>query len=80
MSEHIDVRRKIKDIATIDRFEKLISAAAITDKDRQLMRMWYIEDQDFNFIGDCLGYSESGAKRRHSRILKKIAALPPEYF
>ena len=75
MSDHIDTRRKVKRIATISSFNELIEQIVLTEEDKQMMRMHYIEGKDFRYIGDMLGYSESTIKKRHKRALQKLSKI-----
>lgn len=72
MSEHIDTRRKIQDISSVKTFEELLENCILTDEDKMLMRLHYLNGKDFRFIGDSLGFSESTIKRRHKKILQKL--------
>lgn len=72
MSEHIDTRRKIQDISSVKTFEELLENCVLTDEDKMLMRLHYLNGKDFRFIGDSLGFSESTIKRRHKKILQKL--------
>lgn len=72
MSEHIDTRRKIQDISSVKTFEELLENCILTDEDKMLMRLHYLNGKDFRFIGDLLGFSESTIKRRHKKILQKL--------
>ena len=75
MTDHIDTRRKIKGIAKIESFNELIEMAVLTDADKQMLRMHYIDGRDFRFIGDELGYSESTIKKRHKKALQKLSKI-----
>ena len=75
MSEHIDTRKKIKDIADVSSFRKLINSAMLTSEDKHILELHYIAGFDFRLIGDALGYSESTIKRRHKKALAKIAKI-----
>lgn len=72
MSEHIDTRRKIQDISSVKTFEELLENCILTDEDKMLMRLHYLNGKDFRFIGDSLGFLESTIKRRHKKILQKL--------
>ena len=72
MSEHIDTRSKIQDISSVKTFEELLENCILTDEDKMLMRLHYLNGKDFRFIGDSLGFSESTIKRRHKKILQKL--------
>lgn len=75
MSEHIDTRNKLKGIASISSFNSLINSTTLSATDRQILVLHYIDEKDFSYIGDMLGYSESTIKRRHKKALVKISKL-----
>lgn len=75
MSEHIDTRKKLKGIADISSFTTLINSSTLSDNDKKILYLHYIDEKDFRFIGDMLGYSESTIKRRHKKALIKISKL-----
>lgn len=75
MSEHIDTRKKIKEIADLSSFYSLIDNAVLSDTDKQILELHYIKEKDFRYIGDILGYSESTIKKRHKKILAKLSRL-----
>ena len=45
------------------------------EEDKTIMRLHYLDDKNFAFIADYLGYSESWIKKRHLRILRKVTKL-----
>lgn len=65
-------QHNLKEIPDIKTFEELIEQLTISEEDKTLMRLHYIEDKNFAYIADVLGYSESWVKRKHLRILKKL--------
>lgn len=65
-------QHNLKEIPDIKTFEELIEQLTISEEDKLLMRLHYIEDKNFAYIADVLGYSESWVKRKHLRILKKL--------
>lgn len=69
------VQRKLKAIPSVNSFEDLLSALAISELDKQILRMHYIEEKDFQLIADTLGYSESWVRKRHYRALTKVRKL-----
>lgn len=75
MTEHIKTRAKVQEIPSVITFNALLDSCTISSKEKELMRMHYIEDKDFRYIGDMLGYSEITMKRWHHKILKKIGKL-----
>lgn len=74
-SEHIKTRQKIQDIAEIASFNELLDACTLTDEDKELMRMHYLQGKDFRYIGDMLGFAESTVKKRHRKALQKLSRI-----
>lgn len=72
MSEHIETRRKLKDIYSVQNFEDLLESCILTEEDKIILRLHYLKGKDFRFIADELGYSESTVKRHHKKILSKL--------
>ena len=75
MTKHIETRKKVRSIADMSSFNNLIDSLTISDSDKQLLVLHYIQGKDFRYIGDMLGYSESTIKRKHKRILNKISKI-----
>ena len=75
MSEHIDTRKKLRGIASVSSFYSLINSATLSQTDKQLLILHYIDGKDFRFIGDTLGYSESTIKKKHRKILAKLSKV-----
>lgn len=71
-SKHIETRNKVKDIAEIKTFNDLLDTCVLTDEDKELLRLHYLQEKDFRYIGDILGYSESTIKKRHKKALQKL--------
>jgi RNA polymerase sigma factor (sigma-70 family) len=44
----------------------------LSDSDKSILRLHYLEDKDFRYIGDTLGLAEQTVKIRHRNALKKI--------
>lgn len=74
-SEHIKTRQKIQDIAEISSFNELLDACTLTDEDKELLRMHYLQGKDFRYIGDMLGFAESTVKKRHRKALQKLGKI-----
>lgn len=71
-SEHVKTRNKIKEIASITTFNELIDACTLTEEDKELLRLHYLQGKDFKYIGDKLGFAESTVKKRHRKALQKL--------
>ena len=70
--EHIATRRKLRNVALCKDFELLLSMCTLSDTDKTILRMHYLKDQDFRYIGDALGLAEQTVKIRHRNAPKKI--------
>lgn len=69
---HIETRRYLRRIANVAAFNEVINAVILSEQEKRLMQLHYIDKQDFRFIGDKLGLSESSVKRKHREILRTI--------
>lgn len=69
------VQRSLKSISEIRVFEDLLQQTTLSDLDKTILRLHYLQDKDFSFIADELGYSESGIRKRHLKALKKLANI-----
>ena len=75
MGYNKNIQHAIEDIPNIHTFEELIDNLMISEEDKTIMRLHYLDDKNFAFIADYLGYSESWIKKRHLRILRKVTKL-----
>lgn len=75
MSYNVSMQRALKDIPTIAVFEDILKASTLNELDKEIFRLHYLEEKDFAFIADKLGYSESGIRKRHTKALKKLSKI-----
>lgn len=75
MTEHMTIKRKVKSIDRKSTFNSILEDSMLDEKEKQMMKMHYIEGKSFDFIGDTLGYSKAGILKMHNRVLKKIERL-----
>ncbi len=68
-------RRQVTDMEDIEEYHRLMARVKLTPIERQVCDLKYLEGQNLAFIGDKLGYSESGIKSIHKRALRKIAKM-----
>lgn len=54
MSDHIEIRRRLHGIASVAEFERLLNSRILTDIDKKILRMHYIEGKPLSYIGDIL--------------------------
>lgn len=75
MTDHIKTRKKLQSIPTKLEFNALLDSIVLSDKEKRMMQLYYVERKDFDYIADELGYTKSGILRMHKRVLKRIEAL-----
>lgn len=75
MTNHMKIKNKVKQINSKTTFNEILEDSMLSDKEKEMMRMYYIEQKDFDFIADTLGYSKAGILKMHNRILNKIETL-----
>lgn len=73
MTRHIETKHKIQEISLVSDFENLLSLCTLSEEDKKIIRLHYIEGKDFRYIGDNLGYSERTIKAKHKKALCKIS-------
>lgn len=75
MSVNIETRKRLKDIPSIVTFDALLEQSTLSDLDKEILRLHYLKEKDFRYIGDTLGYAEVTIKKRHLKALSKIQSL-----
>ena len=75
MTEHMETKKKVKRINKKSTFNSILEDSMLDEKEKQMMRMHYIDGKSFDFIADTLGYSTAGILKMHNRVLHKIEEL-----
>ena len=75
MSDHIETRKKLKEIPTISGFDALLDQSTLSDLDKDILRLHYLKHKDFRFISEFFGYAEVTIKKRHTKALSKLRKL-----
>lgn len=75
MTKHIEIKHKVQSINRKTDFNNLLEESMLNENEKQMMKMYYIENKSFSYISDVLGYSEQGIAKMHKRILKKLESL-----
>lgn len=75
MSEHIETRNKLKSIYAVTTFEELLNQCTLNDTDKEILRLHYLQEKDYRYIGDMLGYSSETIRKRHKKALKKLGMM-----
>lgn len=72
MTNHIEACRKLQQICEVEEFEQILKQCILTEDERTILRLHYLEGKNLAYIGDVLGWSESTVKAKHRKILKKL--------
>ena len=75
MSEHIETKKRLKEIPNISTFDGLLDQSTLDDTDKTILRLHYLKHRDFRFIGETLGFAEVTIKKRHRKALSKLTKL-----
>lgn len=75
MTEHMVTKKRVKKINKKSTFNSILEESMLDEKEKQMMRMYYMEGKSFDFIADTLGYSKAGILKMHKRVLSKIEEL-----
>lgn len=68
-------RRKLKEICTVREMDDLMNAAVLSDEEKDIIKMHYINQKSLTYIADELGISESALKKKHRKLLRKIGKV-----
>lgn len=74
-TDYIKVKHKVKDIPDKRSFNGLLEASTLSEEDKEIIRMHYLQDKDFSYIADVLGYTESNVKVKHKKAIMKLGKL-----
>ena len=69
---HIAIKNRLKHISSVEDFRQMLNGVMLSDADKQMLEMIYIKGNDFRYIADSLGFSESTIKRRHKQAIAKL--------
>lgn len=68
-------RRKVQQVGDFSSLQALLDKSTLSCTDKEIVILHYVQEKNFSYIGDLLGYSESGIKKRHKKILLKLGQL-----
>ena len=74
-SKNANTRRKLKHMARVEEFENILSKTMLSDEDKAILRMYYIDEKQMSYIADILGLSEVTVKKKYRKALLKIGEL-----
>lgn len=65
-------KHALLNIKTIEEYNNFMDSKKLSDEQRQIAYMVFVNGYDYRYIGDMLGYSERTIKSKVSKILEKI--------
>ena len=68
-------RQQLEDIPSIERYLTLMERAKLTDNERKVCDMHYLQGWRLIDIGEELGFCERQIRRFHQKALKKLTAI-----
>lgn len=74
MTKHIETKHKIQKCKKTE-FNEMLDEAMLSENERSMMHMYYVEKKSLDYIADMLGYSKAGILKMHKRTLEKIESL-----
>lgn len=66
------VRDKLKSISTYKTFYQILDGVILSEEEKKILEMFYLENKSFDFIADEIGISRATISRRHKKILDKL--------
>ena len=75
MTQHLQTKKYLREIPRLSDFEAILEESTLSDIDKDILRLHYLKQKNFAYIGDALGFSEETIEERHKRALKKITQL-----
>ena len=75
MSSHLDIKHKVKQIKRRSTFNEIIEDCMLSEKEKQMLKLYYLENKTLDYIADELGYSKAGIIKMHKRSLQKLETL-----
>ena len=72
MTDHIETRKKLKNIPLKSQFATITKKYTLSNVENEVLNYWYIDHLTFYEIADRLNVSERTARRYHANALRKI--------
>lgn len=71
-SERKAKKHALLNISNIEEYNNFMDSKKLSNEQRQIADMVFVNGYDYRYIGDKLGYSERTIKSKVSKILEKI--------
>lgn len=75
MTEHVATKHKLRDTPLKSDLAALFERCNLSDTERKLMEMYYLQHKDMRFVADSIGCTEKTAIRWHGKALRKISKM-----
>lgn len=72
MTTHIEMRKRLREISSREEFMQLLDSRVLSDEERRILMMHYLERKPLGYIADELGFSERTVKRYHHNALSRF--------
>lgn len=74
MTEHIRRKHILEEMSKAE-IEAKLDEIVLSEEERELMTLLYLKRKPLGYIADIMGFSESGLKKMHCRIIKRMTNL-----
>ena len=73
--QHMNTKHMLKEIVLKSDFNSILDMCILSDTEKTIMKLHYVEKKPFDYISDILGYSLSTIKAKHRKVLKRISKM-----
>ena len=74
MTDHM-VRKHVLERMSRAEIEAVINSLVLSEDERKVIELIYLKRKPIGYIADITGYSESGIKKIHCRVIKRMDNL-----
>lgn len=74
MTAHMNCKHALENMSKAD-IKGVLESVVLSEDERAVMELIYLKRKPMGYIADMMGYSESGIKKIHCRVIKRIANL-----
>lgn len=73
MTDHVAAKHTLMGVGGVEEFEKILSNVMIGDTEKDLLRLFYVNEKTFGYIADKLHLgSDKQASRMHRKAMKRV--------
>ena len=72
MTKHLENKHKIQSLSKQE-FYKLLDRVMLSAKEREIMRLIYVEQRSTVYVALKTGYAESTVRLKHKQIVEKLS-------